>query len=88
MSRTPDQRTYSSGSYDHYGFTQCYVPRSRPDGADFAFTKCDADGTFTFTNMPDGDFKIAVFDQWNDIMLDGLVGTDRSIRTPSAATHH
>ncbi len=25
------------------------------------------------TDLPDGTYKIAVFDQWNDIMLDGLV---------------
>ena len=33
------------------------------------------DGKVTFTGMPPGVFKISVFDQWNDIMLDGLVGT-------------
>ena len=25
--------------------------------------------------MPSGTFKLSVFDQWNDIMLDGLVGS-------------
>lgn len=75
MSRTPDQRTYDSGSYDHYAFTQCYVSVGPADGEDFAFERCDADGKVTFTGMPPGVFKITVFDQWNDIMLDGLVGT-------------
>ena len=28
MSRTPDQRTFSSADYDHYAFTQCYVSGS------------------------------------------------------------
>lgn len=73
MSRTPDQRVYSSGGYDAYSFTQCYVGLGAPDEADFAFAKCDPDGNFTFTNIPQGNFKISVFDQWNDIMLDGLV---------------
>ena len=73
MSRTPDQRIYSSGGYDAYSFTQCYVGLGAPDEADFAFAKCDPDGNFTFTNIPQGNFKITVFDQWNDIMLDGLV---------------
>ncbi len=73
MSRTPDQRIYSSGSYDAYSFTQCYVGLGAPDEADFAFAKCDPDGNFTFTNIPQGNFKLTVFDQWNDIMLDGLV---------------
>ncbi|MDE2220277.1 MAG: hypothetical protein KGJ52_07870, partial [Gammaproteobacteria bacterium] len=40
---------------------------------DFALAKCNADGTFEFDNIPTGDFKITVFDQWNDLMLDGLV---------------
>jgi hypothetical protein len=75
MSRTPDQRTFSSETYDHYSFTQCYVSVGPADAEDFAFQKCSPDGKATFTNMPNGTFKITVFDQWNDIMLDGLVGT-------------
>ncbi|NML44464.1 hypothetical protein HHL11_11930 [Ramlibacter sp. G-1-2-2] len=83
MSRTPDQRTYDSESYDHYSFTQCYVSIGVADAEDFALQPCvfttDADGkthaTATFTGMPAGTFKLSVFDQWNDIMLDGLVGT-------------
>ena len=80
MSRTPDQRTFSSGTYDHYNFTTCYVSVGPADAEDFAFQKCGiADpskpGTVIFPNMPNGTYKIAVFDQWNDIMLDGLVGT-------------
>ncbi len=73
MSRTPDQRIFSSGDYAHYGFTQCYVGMGPPDDADFAFAKCDADGNFEFHDVPVGDYKLTVFDQWNDIMLDGLV---------------
>jgi uncharacterized repeat protein (TIGR01451 family) len=75
MSRTPDQRTYSSETYDHYSWTNCYVSIGPADAPDFAFQKCTPDGNVTFTNMPPGVFKMAVFDQWNDIMLDGLVGT-------------
>jgi hypothetical protein len=79
MARTPDQRTYSSGDGTMYAFTQCYVAISAPDSYDFAFAKCDADGKFEFSSangngpLPDGDYKLTVFDQWNDIMLDGLV---------------
>ena len=72
MSRTPDQRVYSSGSYDAYGFGQCYVSLGAPDSADFAFTKCNADGTFSFEGLPQGNFKVTVFDQWNDLLVDGL----------------
>ena len=73
MSRTPDQRIYSSETGDHYSFTQCYVAIGAPDEADFAFAKCDANGEFHFEGVPKGDFKLTVFDQWNDVMLDGLV---------------
>jgi hypothetical protein len=75
MSRSPDQRTYSSESYDNYAFSNCYVSIGPADEADFAFAKCDANGTAVFKNIPNGTYKISVFDQWNDIMLDGLVGT-------------
>jgi hypothetical protein len=72
LSRTPDERLYSSGSYDSFAFTQCYVSIGDTDGADFAFTKCDQDGNFTFTNIPAGSWRVAFFDQWNDLLLDGL----------------
>ncbi len=75
MSRTPDQRTFSSGTYDHYSFTQCYVTISLPDAQSFALARCNPDGTATFTGIPSGTYMMSVFDQWNDIMLDGLVGT-------------
>lgn len=72
MSRTPDQRVYSSGSYDAYGFTQCYVSLGAPDGPDFDFFKCNPDGTFRFDNVPLGNYRVTVFDQWNDLLVDGL----------------
>jgi hypothetical protein len=73
MSRTPDQRTYSSGDYTAYSFSQCYIGIGPADGPDFGFAKCDPDGHFEFHGIPPGDYKLTVFDQWNDIMLDGLV---------------
>ena len=72
MSRTPDQRLYSSGSRDAYSWTQCYVSMGDPDGEDFAFTKCAADGTFKLTGLPPGIWRLTVFDQWNDQIVDGL----------------
>jgi len=72
MSRTPDERLYSSGSRDSFYFTQCYVSVGDPDGEDFAFTKCAADGTFNFAGLPDGSWRVTVFDQWNDQIVDGL----------------
>ena len=73
MSRTPDERTYDTETYDAFRFSNCYAALSVPDQQTFAFTKCDSDGNFTFNNLPDGTYQLAVFDQWNDIMLDGLV---------------
>jgi hypothetical protein len=72
LSRTPDERLYSSTSHDAYAWSQCFVSFGDPDGEDFAFTKCAADGTFTLTGLPDGDWRVTVFDQWNDILVDGL----------------
>ncbi|MBV8893630.1 MAG: hypothetical protein JO266_16960, partial [Acidobacteria bacterium] len=72
LSRTPDERLYGSGSHDAFYWSQCYVSFGDPDGEDFAFTKCNADGTFTLTNLPDGDWRLTTFDQWNDQLVDGL----------------
>jgi len=72
LSRTPDERLYSSGSHDTYYWTQCYVSFGDPDGEDFAFTKCASDGTFTLSGLPPGDWRVTVFDQWNDLLVDGL----------------
>jgi hypothetical protein len=74
MSRTPDERLYGSGNHDAYAFTQCYVSIGDPDGADFGFSKCDADGNFDFPSgtVPAGNWKITTFDQWNDQVVDGI----------------
>jgi len=72
MSRTPDERLYSSGSYDAFYWTQCYVSIGDPDGEDFAFTKCDQNGRFTLTGIPQGSWRVTVFDEWNDMIVDGL----------------
>jgi Bacterial cadherin-like domain/Multicopper oxidase len=73
MSRTPDERTYDTGTYDAFSFSQCYVSVGVPDEQDFAFAKCDAQGNYQIGPVPSGTYKMAVFDQWNDIMLDGLI---------------
>ena len=74
MSRTPDERLYkrSGSQHDSFYWTQCYVSLGDPDGEDFAFTKCNADGTFSLTGIPDGSWRVTVFDQWNDMLVDGL----------------
>jgi hypothetical protein len=72
MSRTPDERLYGSGSSASFAFTQCYVSFGDADGEDFAFTKCAGDGSFSLAGLPNGDWRITVFDQWNDMLVDGL----------------
>ena len=72
MSRTPDERLYSSGSHDSFAFSQCYISVGDPDGEDFAFTYCNADGTFTVAGLPPGNWRVTVFDEWNDMIVDGL----------------
>jgi hypothetical protein len=72
MSRTPDERLYGSGDNSSFSFTQCYVTVGDADAEDFAFAKCDSTGHFTLTGLPDGDWRITVFDQWNDMLVDGL----------------
>src|SRR6201984_3549027 len=62
MSRTPDERLYSSGDSSSFAFTQCYVSVGDTDGEDFAFTKCAADGSFSISGLPAGDWRITVFD--------------------------
>ena len=80
MSRTPDERLYSSGDYSSFSFSQCFVSIGDPDGEDFAFTKCDANGNFSLSGLPDGTWRVTVFDQWNDMLVDGL-------STPVALNH-
>ena len=72
LSRTPDQRLYPSGSRAGFAWTQCWVSLGDPDGEDFEFTFCDAEGNFKFTNVPGGNWRLTIGDQWNDQIIDGL----------------
>jgi len=93
LSRTPDERLYSSTSHDAFAWTQCFVSVGDPDGEDFAFAKCNADGTFTLTGLPDGDWRITTFDQWNDALVDGLstpvrLGSATNFCTGAGSSQH
>jgi hypothetical protein len=72
LSRIPDERLYTSESRDALTWTQCWVSLGDPDGEDFEFTKCDANGNFSFSNVPSGDWRLTIGDQWNDQIIDGL----------------
>ncbi|MBZ5569653.1 MAG: hypothetical protein LAN64_17640 [Acidobacteriia bacterium] len=87
MSRPSDERLYGSGTRDEFSYTQCYASLGSPDGADIAFAKCNPDdGTFTLTGIPAGDWRLTIFDQWNDQIVDGIstpvrvgAGTNQSL---------
>lgn len=72
LSRIPDERLYPSESRDALTWTQCWVSLGDPDGEDFQFTKCDANGNFSFSNVPSGNWRLTIGDQWNDQIIDGL----------------
>ena len=72
LSRIPDERLYPSESRDALTWTQCWVSLGDPDGEDFMFTKCDKDGNFSFSNVPSGNWRLTIGDQWNDQIIDGL----------------
>ena len=72
MSRPSDERLYGTGTRDTFGYTQCYASLGSPDGADIRFAKCADDGTYTLSNVPAGDWKVTIFDQWNDQIVDGI----------------
>ena len=94
LSRIPDERLYPSGSRDALAWTQCWVSLGDPDGEDFMFTKCDANGNFRFTNVPGGNWRLTIGDQWNDQIIDGL-STPANVgciptahRSPPATARH
>jgi hypothetical protein len=84
LSRIPDERLYPSGSRDALTWTQCWVSLGDPDGEDFMFTKCDANGNFKFANVPGGNWRLTIGDQWNDQIIDGL-STAANVGCNSAA---
>src|SRR5207248_9443921 len=55
-----------------FAVTQCNVSVGDADGEDFAFTKCDGSGHYTLSGLPSGDWRLTVFDQWNEMLVDGL----------------
>ncbi|HKV76920.1 MAG TPA: hypothetical protein VJP02_02195 [Candidatus Sulfotelmatobacter sp.] len=72
MSHPADERLYGSGSNDIFSYTQCFASLGSPEGADFSFAKCDDQGNFTLSNVPAGDWRLTIFDQWNDEIVDGI----------------
>ncbi len=79
MTRPPNELQYDTGvfppgdprNYQGLSYSNCYASLGDPNGATFAFAKCDGNGNFTFTGVPDGNWALTVFDQWVDFILDG-----------------
>jgi hypothetical protein len=77
--RAPDETLYDSGvfsqgdarNYQSFAHTTCWASLGDPDGLTFAFTNCDANGNYTFTGVPDGNWALVIGDQWNDLIIDG-----------------
>jgi hypothetical protein len=79
QARSPNEQLHSSAVFPHgdprnyapLSHTTCYAALGDSDAATFAFAKCDQDGNFTFTGIPDGTWGLVVFDQWLDLLVDG-----------------
>jgi hypothetical protein len=85
MSRPPNETLFDSAVFGQPGapgtvdartnqafaHTTCYASLGDPDGMDFAFAKCDQNNQVQFTNIPDGNWSLKVFDQWLDLIVDG-----------------
>jgi hypothetical protein len=79
QARSPDENLYSGAvfgqgnpsNYAPLAYTNCYAALGDSDGATIALAKCDSDGNFTIGPVPDGNYGIVIFDQWDDFIVDG-----------------
>jgi hypothetical protein len=71
MSRPSQEGLYDSASHGALAQTVCYVGLNASNGSgdDIAFTKCDQDGNFTLTGVPPGQYELAIWDEWQDQIL-------------------
>jgi hypothetical protein len=96
--RAPDETLFDSGvfpqgdarNYQVFAHTTCWASLGDPDGLTFAFSNCDANGNYTFTGIPDGNWALVVGDQWNDLIIDGsskpvdvCTGSSCTAKTPN-----
>jgi hypothetical protein len=93
MSRTPNETLFDSAVFpagdprnnQAFAHTTCWASLGDRDGDTFAFTKCDANGGFTFTGIPDGNWALTVGDQWLDVLIDG---SSKPVNLPDPVTGH
>jgi hypothetical protein len=77
--RSPSESLFGSGvfaqgdarNYAPLAYTNCYAAIGDTDGATIAFAKCDSNGNFSVSGLPDGNYGVVIFDQWDDFILDG-----------------
>ena len=73
MSRTPDERLYSSGrlrqlSRSPSATSALAIRTAKTSRSPSAMPMAPS----TLTGLPDGNWRITIFDQWNDMLVDGL----------------
>ncbi len=72
MSRPWNMALYDSGSHDPLAATNCYVGLNSANGTgeNVAFAPCDGNGGFVLPGVPDGQYQLVVWDQWQDQILE------------------
>ncbi len=71
MSRPSSEQLFDSNSNVAIAQSTCYVAANSQNGvgAAVAFAVCDGDGNFTLTGLSDGQYQLAVWDQWQDQII-------------------
>ena len=72
MSRPWSMSLFDSGSHDPLAATACYVGLNSANGTgeNVSFAACDGDGNFVLPGVPDGQYQLVVWDQWQDQILE------------------
>jgi len=68
MSRTPDQRILQQRHYSVRTALRMLRGHESAGQCGLRLCQCDPDGNFVLENVPTGDYKLTVFDQWNDLL--------------------
>jgi hypothetical protein len=71
MSRPSQEGLYDSQSHAALAQTVCYVGLNASNGSgdNISFAQCDQDGNFTLTGVPPGQYQLAIWDEWQDQIL-------------------
>jgi len=74
MSRPWSEALFDSKSHAALAQSVCYVGLNSQNGIgpNIAFAQCDATGNFTMTGVPNGQYELVVWDEWQDQILEYL----------------